>query len=736
MHRTVTAFLLFLLPLCLLAGDFETAEDFDKNHQYEKAEQFYLKAAEQGHVEAQYTIGFRIYGGNREKSLKWFLKAAEQGHQHAQFRAAEMYYKGDGVQKDLKEAFKWYLKAAEQGSSAAQGQVGKMYHKGEGVSQDDKEAFKWFLKGAKNGYGEAQFNVGLMYYEGQVTPRNYKKAMKWFFDAAYDTGAESDFKGPAKYYLGQMYANGQGVLQDYVRARMWAIRSFDKGDVRGGELRDKLTAMMTPTQIGKSQHWARDYTEDEITPSLESAFVIASSGLNLREAPDAKSPRKITLSAGTRVDVLKKSDKTEIIEGKEAKWLLVRAKEGEGWAFGGFLAFDSPELPGNGSNAVEHIQLGPYQIPQVLQGYKNELYVGHKDLDVINFETMTYRTLVSMDSIRKLFNDGFALKREEWEKQPDKFVNEGKALYFTDSDGTKHPISEEANKSMNEEENSHWARDYRPRETIDSIVCDESANRIFFTNGNAIMAVSGDGGSPQLLAIIPEQCINLPYLTLSPDRKKVACWMRKVSEPADWVYKDVWLLDLTTLQIERRPELPKGWTRSGRLSVPGNLIAKGPTKPRSNVSVQDVYRKNADGSLTKITDFRSLISDDLKSKEFSGGEIDNLLWIVPGKRFIAAIITEWGDYPHGPVFSFDISGKNAPKSFLDLSGFVDFPEISGLSEDYKWWAYVPAGWDGGGDMFLTDMDSINVHFYEKVSSVAWRKPFIEKNRAKNLKGKK
>ncbi|MBF0547528.1 MAG: SH3 domain-containing protein [Candidatus Riflebacteria bacterium] len=479
-----------------------------------------------------------------------------------------------------------------------------------------------------------------------------------------------------------------------------------------------------------------NFTTDDPLP--EFAIVVASSGINLRKAPNGKSQKIISLSAGTRVNLLRKQDKNETIEGITGKWLYVQRNNDEGWAFGGFLAPISSELPKNKNNSAETIQIGSYQVPKNLKNYKNKLYIGHKSLDVIDFENSTVRTLVSIDSIQKLFNEKFDLKRKEWENQPEKFVNTAQHLCIKDSDGTEHPISEEASKSMNEENNKSWARDYKPGETIDSIAYDESENRILFTHGNALMAVSGNGGPPQLLAFIPEKCISLPDLTMSPDGKKVACRMRLNSEIMPHVGLKVWILDLTTLQIERGPKMPEDWGESGRLSVPTNLIATESVKTPSQQSIQDVYRKNADNSLSRITDFRSLIAKELASQDFVGGEIGNLFWIVPGKRFIAAISTSCGDFYHGPVYSFDLFGKSKPKKFFDIAGFVNFPEISTLSKDYKWWAYIdcwcekedrPSGLNSGnfsGNLFLTDLNSINVSVREKVSAVAWQRPFLEK----------
>ena len=82
-------------------------------------------------------------GCSQQGPEKWWRKAAEQGHATSQFKLGEMYYLGQGVPRDYKEAFKWYRKAAEQGNFDAQIQLGVMYSNGEGVSRDYVLAYMW-----------------------------------------------------------------------------------------------------------------------------------------------------------------------------------------------------------------------------------------------------------------------------------------------------------------------------------------------------------------------------------------------------------------------------------------------------------------------------------------------------------------------------------------------------------------------------------------------------------------
>lgn len=50
--------------------------------------------------------------------------------------------KGQGVQKDLKEAFKWFKQAAEKDNSQSMALVGAIYFFGEwGIEKNSSEAF-------------------------------------------------------------------------------------------------------------------------------------------------------------------------------------------------------------------------------------------------------------------------------------------------------------------------------------------------------------------------------------------------------------------------------------------------------------------------------------------------------------------------------------------------------------------------------------------------------------------
>ena len=99
--------------------------------------------------------------GNYAIALQLWRPLAEQGNAEAQYELGVMYFEGQGVAEDFKEAAKWYQLAAEQGNAAAQFSIGFMYAKGQGVAQDFKEAVKWYLLSAEQGYRDRNVSMTL-----------------------------------------------------------------------------------------------------------------------------------------------------------------------------------------------------------------------------------------------------------------------------------------------------------------------------------------------------------------------------------------------------------------------------------------------------------------------------------------------------------------------------------------------------------------------------------------------
>ncbi len=199
-----------------------------KNNCYEKnkigdleqAFYWYKKAAEQGHLESQKTLGnFYEYGKgvkkNLEKAFFWYKKAAEQGDFEAQCNFGLCYEYGKGVEKNLKEALSWYKKAAEKGYPEACCYLGDYYYFGKGVEKNLERSLSWYKKAAKYKNSYALYMLGNCYYRGEGVDTDKKQAVDYYSESA------SRLNLMAQYTLATCYENGDGVEKDLEEALNW-----------------------------------------------------------------------------------------------------------------------------------------------------------------------------------------------------------------------------------------------------------------------------------------------------------------------------------------------------------------------------------------------------------------------------------------------------------------------------------------------------------------------------------
>ncbi len=88
---------------------------------------------------------------NPAQAVFWFQKAAEQGNVVAQFTLGSMYESGQGVALDLAQAVAWYTKAADGGNGKSQYTLGMMYENGRGVPRDRLKGQESIRKSAEQG---------------------------------------------------------------------------------------------------------------------------------------------------------------------------------------------------------------------------------------------------------------------------------------------------------------------------------------------------------------------------------------------------------------------------------------------------------------------------------------------------------------------------------------------------------------------------------------------------------
>ena len=135
---------------------FDTSELVNAAHQLTAADLPRLQArAEMGEGRAQVLLGLAYEMGSADlmpqpsQALSWFLKAADQGITWSAIWAADFYLSGSpGIEQDFAKALKLYRSAADSGDPKAAFFVGQMYFYGDGVPADHREAAAWYKRAA------------------------------------------------------------------------------------------------------------------------------------------------------------------------------------------------------------------------------------------------------------------------------------------------------------------------------------------------------------------------------------------------------------------------------------------------------------------------------------------------------------------------------------------------------------------------------------------------------------
>ena len=92
-----------------------------------RAEELYLRAAQQGHLQAEDTYGLLLFQtGRREAAMAWLVPSAERGEPRAQYVLAVAHYNGDLLPKDPVRAYALMTRAAAAGLDVAKATLASM----------------------------------------------------------------------------------------------------------------------------------------------------------------------------------------------------------------------------------------------------------------------------------------------------------------------------------------------------------------------------------------------------------------------------------------------------------------------------------------------------------------------------------------------------------------------------------------------------------------------------------
>lgn len=121
---------------------------------------------------------------------------------------------------------------AEDGITAAYPPIARIYELGyngrygkdRGVKENPAEAFKWHLKAYEAGYASGAIGMAKMLIAGNGVERDYEKAF------CYLSQVKRCHQAEVYHDLGMMYDTGNGVPQNYKKAKLMYLSAIAKGD--------------------------------------------------------------------------------------------------------------------------------------------------------------------------------------------------------------------------------------------------------------------------------------------------------------------------------------------------------------------------------------------------------------------------------------------------------------------------------------------------------------------------
>lgn len=236
------------------------------------------------------------------------LDPASYGARDAELAEVSKLVFGSGAEKNVAAGLKVVLEEAQVGYPWANYYLGRMYEEGLGVPVDNTAAYWAYYAAADavsagvaaSGAVEAAKQLGLAYWGGDllgrkvndVLARQYLAAplmagdakVNFLYGEAFEKGTHGlpyDMMAATKYYtvvaekgsgvfetsaaarLARMYADGEGMPQDFTKSVQWAQKAADDGETLGMMLLayEYRVGMGVPKDAAKSVEWMKAAAE-------------------------------------------------------------------------------------------------------------------------------------------------------------------------------------------------------------------------------------------------------------------------------------------------------------------------------------------------------------------------------------------------------------------------------------------------------------------------------------------
>lgn len=133
------------------------AKIYENNQSYPEAYKLFNSVASKNNF-ASYKVGEYLVKGfgtkvDKAKAVNYLSKAAKNNIPNAMILLGDLYYQGDGVEKDMKKSVDLYKSASLTGSYLTYWNIGIIYAKGGyGVDKDFNSAINWLALASKHGF--------------------------------------------------------------------------------------------------------------------------------------------------------------------------------------------------------------------------------------------------------------------------------------------------------------------------------------------------------------------------------------------------------------------------------------------------------------------------------------------------------------------------------------------------------------------------------------------------------
>jgi len=115
----------------------------------------------------------------------------------------------------------------------------------------------WFEKAAVQGHVKSTANLADLYLNGDGIDEDYTKAREFYLSAAQKGNTK------AQNNLGFIYFEGKGVKKDYETAYMWfhiaAQKGSDEGEVNKFDMEEVISSDDKTSALKKASLWLRKY---------------------------------------------------------------------------------------------------------------------------------------------------------------------------------------------------------------------------------------------------------------------------------------------------------------------------------------------------------------------------------------------------------------------------------------------------------------------------------------------